>query len=374
MIIHGEIVFFYLYDAGRSIDLARVEKLIPVSRQKNIAGNHRDTPASLTLPIPLTVELARINDCPGAPFYQVVMTARIFTEGAISICVRTSGDFRPEDMYAMRTRKFLLNGQETCIDTWVDSAFRLFFEKIRVAITFGQYVFSSFVRETYTAYCITSKLENPEEFIRTNSRTITCLLNGDNPETDIHDSQIETTLHNAFCYTVHDYAIFDLDRCLLIDSEQNYEDILLVVEQANFLLLELRALDMLLDRWLEQAEKDVRIVFRRNTVRLKLVKAKLASIQALSFDALFILENLENSSKIIGDYFLGQIFNNLCSLFNTDGWTRSIDRRLVTLNSVYERVNQHAAEHRMLWLEVMFIAVCILFPLLQILQVFFLSR
>ena len=374
MKINTEIVFFYLYYAGRSIDLKKVAKIIPANPDIGIIKNKRDTPASLTLPTPLIVQLTRHEGEDGTPFDYITMNARIFEDGVISMIVRVKGDFSPKDLHKIRTTPFVLDEEETFIDSWVETSFKRFFDKIKETVTSEQYVFSKFVRETYTAFCITTPLINPGEFVHSHRRTLACLLNGESPDTDLHESQITATLKDSFCYTDHDYALFDLDRCLIIDPYLDYEDILLVIEQANLQLLELRALDMLLDRWLDKAEDDIKIIFKNNTARLKMLKVKLASIQALSFDALFILENLENSSKIIGDYFLGQTFKNLCEQFNTEGWKRSIERRLATLGSVYDRVNVNASERRMVFLEIMFIVVCIIFPVLQIIQTFFLAK
>jgi hypothetical protein len=374
MKVQAEIVFFYLYDAGRSIDLARAAKLIPAMADNLIIRNRRDTPESLTLPVPLIVELAHVDCARGQPFDSVNLTARIFEEGVISMIVRVNGAFTPEELHRVRSTPFTLDGTLTHIDTWVETSMKQFFSRIQEAITFEQYVFSAFVRETYTAFCLTGRIENPQAFVHEHRRTIACLLNGESTETNLHESQIAATVKGSFSYTERDFALFDLDRCLIIDSTRDYEDILLVIEQANFQLLELRSLDMLLDRWLDKAEDDIKIVFRKNTAHLKLLKVKLAGIQALSFDALFILENLENSSKIIGDYFLGQVFANLCGQYNTEGWKLSIERRLSTLDSVYKRVSDHESERRMMLLEIMFIVVCAIFPILQILQVFLVSN
>jgi len=374
MKIRAEIVFFYLYDAGRSIDLPRVARLIPAIPETRIIKNRRDTPESLTLPVPLIVQLAALSGGDHLPFEAVTLNARIFEEGVISMNVRVTGDYEPKELHRIRTSPFDVDGRQTDIDAWVDSSLKNFFASIQEAITFEQYVISTFVRETYTAFCITTPLKNPQTFVKTHRRTIACLLNGESPDTDLDESQIDSTLKGSFSYTAHDYSLFDLDRCLIIDPERDYEDILLVIEQANFQLLELRSLDMLLDRWLDKAEDDIKIIFKKNTARIKLIKVKMASIQALSFDALFILENLENSSKIIGDFFLGQIFTTLCEQFNTEGWKRSIERRLSTLRSIYERVNDNDSERRMVFLEIMFIAVCVVFPLFQILQDFILSK
>jgi len=368
-----EIVFFYLYDAGRSIDLLKVPHLIPANPEKNEFRNKRDTPESLTLPVPLTVELVRLSLEEAKPFDGVSLDARIFAEGVISMIVRIVGRFEPEALGSVRQTPFCVNGTMTTADELADAALKDLFARIQEAITFEQYVFSTFVRETYTAFCINESIENPALFIRENRSTFACLLNGEAAETRLHENQIASTLSNVFTYTERDYALFDLNHCLIINPARDYEDILLVIEQANFQLLELRALDMLLDRWLDKAEDDIQIVFRKNVAQLKTLKAKLANIQVLALDALFILENLENSSKIIGDYFLGQIYGSLCGHFNTEGWKRSIDRRLKTLSSVYDRVSANDSERRMIFLEVMFIVVCVIFPLLQILQVFLVS-
>jgi len=374
MNMQAEIVFFYLYDAGRSIDLPKVAKLIPANSGSVILKNRRDTPESLSLPVPLIVQLAKFEFPEERPFTSITMNARIFEEGVISMTVRVSGNFPIEELHRIRTMQFAIDGIPTNIDHWVDDSMKRFFARIQEAITFEQYVFTTFVRETYTAFCITTPIENPSKFAQEHRKTIACLINGENLETNLHESVIESTMKGSFSYTAQDYALFDLDRCLIIDPTKDYEDILLVIEQANFQLLELRSLDMLLDRWLDKAEHDIKVVITKNTVKLKLLKLRLANIQALSFDALFILENLENSSKIIGDYFLGQIFNNLCGQFNTEGWKKSIERRLNTLASVYDRVTTKDNERRMVFLEIMFIVVCVIFPLLQIFQAYMLSR
>jgi len=96
---------------------------------------------------------------------------------------------------------------------------------------------------------------------------------------------------------------------------------------------------------------------------------KLGKLQTLRFDALFTLENLDNSSKIIGDYFLGLIYERLCSIFNTESWKVSVGKRLDALQNVYELLKNDTAERRMLTLEIVFIVVCIVLPVIQIVQV-----
>ena len=55
-VLSTEVVFFHLYDVGRSIDLRKAAELIPALDNFDIV-KRRDTPASLSLPRALTLSL-----------------------------------------------------------------------------------------------------------------------------------------------------------------------------------------------------------------------------------------------------------------------------------------------------------------------------
>ncbi|MDH7484301.1 MAG: hypothetical protein QHH01_06715, partial [Spirochaetales bacterium] len=212
---------------------------------------------------------------------------------------------------------------------------------------------------------------DPVAFIRQHKEVAASLLSGE-PVGTLHPSQIEAILSKPFSYRKDDIAIFDLERCLIIDPSADYDDVIMMAEHANYRLIELRELDRLLDQWLTEAEQDIRRLYlsqKRKRFSDRVLRLKLAQIQSLRFDALFTLENLDNSSKIIGDYFLGAIYHRLCELFNTDEWKVSVERRLEALQNIYELLKNDTTEQRMITLEIVFIAVCIIFPILQILQV-----
>jgi hypothetical protein len=235
-------------------------------------------------------------------------------------------------------------------------------------------------RESYTAYCLLECEEDPAAFIAAHKEAAAALLVGEESGA-LHESQIAEALSRPFSYGHHDYAVFDMDRCILVDPRGDYDDILLIAEHANYRLLELRALDRHLDLRLSEAEKDLtaygskRRGKKRSRAGLRgnAPKTKFARIQALRFESLFILENLENSAKIIGDFYLGQIYDQLCKIFNTDGWSRSVQRRLDVLSSVYDMAKTDSAERRMVALEIVFIVVCVIFPAIQIVQVLLLD-
>jgi len=363
-----ETVHIHLYDVGRSVDLKKVAALIPAHDDMDIV-KRRDTPSSISLPKPLILQLGD-DGCVSAEGFECFSArAKIYEEGVVTVIVRVKARLPFGELHKLKGRTVTEGDRALTVESYSRESFERVLTAIEPAIDAPHDRYDS---EKYTAFCILDCAEDPAAFLQRNRDYAAALLIGEESDSQLHESQIEATLGEAFSFHKGDLAVFDMDRCLIIDSAADYEDLLLMVEHANYQLLELRVLDRLLDTWLDEAEADIRLLYSERPGRKRKsgeAQVKFAHIQALRFDALFILENLENSSKIIGDYYLGQIYDKLCAIFNTEGWKWSVERRLDALQSVYEMVKADTAERRMVALEVTFIIVCIIFPILQIVQV-----
>lgn len=364
-----EIIHLYTYDIGRAIDLKKVASLVPAHHDMEFA-KRRDTPVSLTLPKPLVLSI-NTDECDSKCFNKFSAQAKIYEDGAITLIVRYKTMSRFEDLPQKANMLIRDVSNANSIEQFAESSFKMVHEALRTAVT-GYKELTKNDLETYTAFCL---LEcpggDPQAFIEANKDVAASLLSGE-PVGTLHMSQIEQILNKPFSYRKNDIAIFDLERCLIIDPSADYDDVIMMAEHANYRLIELRELDFLLDKWLDEAEQDIRRLYlsgNRKKFSDRVLRLKLAQIQGLRFDALFTLENLDNSSKIIGDYFLGSIYHRLCEIFNTEEWKVSIERRLSALQNIYELVKNDSTEQRMLTLELVFIAVCVIFPILQILQV-----
>lgn len=368
-----ELVRMALYDVGRSIDLKKAAALLPGTAGMRIL-RRRDTPGSLTMPTPLCVDL---RSGPQKAFADEAIEgfaamARVYDEGVISIVVRLRVNATLEELHGLEGRPLSPGIQS--LDSYTDGRYRAILEQLEPAVSQDHYDTERMEKEAYTAFCFADVGGAPADFVIENARALTTLLSGEPWDAPIHDSQVRKSMSNPYSYSDADLAVFDMDKCLIIDAERDYEDLLLITELANYQFLELRTLDRLLDRWLDEAEDDVNAFYnkkprkggkrRSRKIRTGALQRKLAVIQALRLDALFILENLENSAKIIGDYFLGSVYEHLCGIFNTAGWTRSVERRLDALQNVYEIVKGDKNERTMLVLEIVFIVVCII-PIIQ---------
>lgn len=366
-----EIVYMALYDIGRSIDLKLAASLLPGTPGMRIV-RRRDTPDSVTIPTPLCVDLRSGKQkafCDDA-VEGFAATARLYDEGVMSVIVRLRVNSTLEELHGIERKPVSANIDN--LDSYVNEKYRAVLEQVSPAVITDHYDTERMERETYIAFCF-AEVGAPAEFVLANAHALTTLLSGEPYDSPVHPSQIKKSLSNPFSYSENDLAIFDMDRCVIVDSERDYEDVLLICELANYQFLELRTLDRLLDRWLDEAEADVQAFYGRSPkpgrkkprrIRTGALQRKLAVIQALRLDALFILENLENSAKIIGDYFLGIVYEHLTGIFNTAGWTRSVERRLDALQNVYEIVKGDKNERTMLVMEIVFIVVCII-PIIQ---------
>jgi hypothetical protein len=361
-------VFFHLYDVGRGVDLDRVASLLPAHPDLGVAKK-RDTPASLTLPTPLVIELGG-GECSDLGGLECLSSqAKVYEEGVVTMVVRAKARLPMSALHGLEDWKIEAQGRSLSVLEYAEEGFARLFEALRPAVSEPRAV-GDMDRESYLAYCFLECGEDPERFIERNRDYCATLLIGEEPGTGLHESQIEATLGRPFSYREGDLAVFDLDRCIIVDSRGDYEDLLLIAEHANYQLLELRVLDKLLDSWLDEAEGDIRSLSagRRRVSIGGSAGIKVAHIQSLRLDALFILENLENSSKIIGDYYLGQVYDRLCEIFNTVGWKWSVERRLDVLQDVYEMVKTDADERKLRWLEIVIIVVCVVSPLIEIIK------
>lgn len=351
-----EVIRMDLYDVGRSLDLVQAESLVPATREFAIVSG-RDTPESIYVPKPLLVQLESFTfaDEPASSngVRSINIQAKLYEDGVVSMIGRVILTTELTELHRARSTRLPIDAESRTMGEIMSSSFKRLFAKIASAVTAGEYSFESFPRESYTVYALIDEVPDPHEYLKIHAHYLTTFLLGERPDFELHDDQIESTIRHLFSFRRSDVMVLDLDRCFIIDPNRDYEDILLVLELGNYQLLELRTLDKVLDRWLDQAEDDIRAVYMRRSRRMRRLSKKLGGLLPLRLDALFILENLENTSKIIGDYYLGQIYSHLCELINTKAWEASVRRRLDTLQEIYSMAKIDVNERLLLMLEVL---------------------
>jgi hypothetical protein len=350
MKLNGEVVFIRLVNVGRFIDLKKVLTVFP-GKPDVLSFESKDTPV-VYLPKPLALDIHDLDIENNELIKNVKLKVKLYEDGVISFVARLSIEDVPlTSLHTIHEIEFDAPEGRFNVSSWISFHYKLISAEIKPFVDEQGYVIGNPETEEYTAFCITDDVGDPNEFLEHNSSYFAGLLLEERSIENLHQSQITSTLSYPFSFLQNDLVIFDFDRCIIFDPQKDYEDILFISELANYQMLELRVLDRILDNRLDIAEDDIRSTFEKSKNPVGRLTRKLGEWLKLRYDMLFILENLENVSKIIGDFYLGNLFEHICSLFELDQWSSSIRHRLDVLGDIYTMARQDANDRVMLVME-----------------------
>jgi hypothetical protein len=166
--------------------------------------------------------------------------------------------------------------------------------------------------------------------------------------------EIGDSLAARVAYGERDLALFDWNAAILFDAEP--DDTLAILEFANIELLEMRFLDARLDLALDEAY----VVTSRERGGAGLLRSSGGErfrIAQLQVDSAFLFGRVSNALKLVGDQYLARVYRALAQRFHLSEWDAGIQRKLETLESLYEKLTDRAATRRMEILEWIIIAL-----------------
>lgn len=204
---------------------------------------------------------------------------------------------------------------------------------------------------------------NAAATINAHRRTIAQLLRSD--ASALSDQEIDDALANRISFGTRDAAVIDWNAALLIDDQP--EDALAVIEFTNVELLEVRVLDDRLDGILDHSYGVMQRARRGVVTRLFPggTREERGRLAALQMDAALLFEGVNNAIKLVGDQYLARFYRLTADRFHLPDWDASILRKLDTLDSLYEKLNDEQATRRMEvleWIIIVLIAVSIILP------------
>jgi hypothetical protein len=165
----------------------------------------------------------------------------------------------------------------------------------------------------------------------------------------LSDQEVDDALGAKISFGTEDLTIVDWNAALVIDREG--EDVRAVLDFANVELLEMRYLDQRLDRALDEAYETL----SRRSVNLPRILgyygAALRRVAELQVDNAVLFEGVNNTLKLLGDQYLARVYRLVNRRFHLDEWDTSILRKIQTLESIYEKISDQAANRRMEMLE-----------------------
>jgi hypothetical protein len=209
--------------------------------------------------------------------------------------------------------------------------------------------------EAYTVFCFDPPLtssEGPssstEGWLRTHRRQVAALLT---QEANIHllsKQEAEESTGRFLSYYQNDLAVIDWDAALIVDEKPDRDEVLYVMELANLQLAELEAYDRMLDHSLERSYRDLG---QRGLRGLRGRVHVLQELREIRIDLARVSDELMNITKFFGDWHLARVYENIAARFHLGDWHRTVEKKLKTLDELYEILKHDQNNRWMLGLE-----------------------
>jgi hypothetical protein len=343
MVQNGTCFVTFAYDAARSINLELAERRVHEATQRQTMPHKRRAPSYFEYqPPPLRVS----QDT------EPVHVSRFVASATVDLLVYDFGA-------VTATYSFPINGPFSDLlqlsEGLYDNEILLSDSRLRVSHlleVIGNAANQASVApvvEDYVVFHIESFTQpfNASRFCSEQGRQIAQVLRAERQV--LSDQEVEDAISARISFGIEDLTIVDWNAALLVDREG--EDVLAVLNFANVELLEMRYLDQRLDRALDQAYD----ALSRPSLNLLRVfgyySAALRRVAELQVDNAILFEGVNNTLKLLGDQFLARVYRLVNKRFHLEEWDASILRKLQTLESIYEKISDQAANRRMEILE-----------------------
>jgi len=337
---------FVAYDWGDSIDLERAKLLQPA--EVHALPRRRRTPSSFNFhPAPLRVRLhelclalPEIGDC------RAEAVATIFDFAAVSLDLNVAFDLEATSL--VKLAGWLADPRHFV--TTARLALMPLFEKLKPIIRSP--VWNESIVEEYFVFQMTNGTGLAKDWLSHNSNWLGNVLRLEHDP--LSEDETADALRLRLSYSPEDLFVPDWGAAILRDHD--CEETLQAIEFANLQLLEMRHIDDRLDTVLMETEK----IFaeRRSQVVSWHGPTKTQKLLGeMSVEASTLFERSTNALKLVGDTYLARVYRLLAERFRLSTWETGIQRKLDTLEGIYEVVTDRAEAARSTALELIVIAL-----------------
>ena len=357
-------VFCYrLFDIAEEIDLDMAQSLLALDARRV----HLTRPGAkyLLLPNPpLAVDMGRRTLSVASGPVVVEVVSRLFDHGSVSIRLRV-----PIEPGTHATALVPL-AHELYDSPAVDALALEVLESLRpgiaAALRSGGQVWDQ--SESYAVHFVERIQGSPTAAEVLAWPELAPLLLGETREPKLSDRERSDVTAQHFSYGQHDLVVVDWNAAFVYEPTGS-TDIPDILEICNAQLLEFRYYDNQLDQQLAGVGEALRRSRRRGFPLLGIADAPLARrVQLTLIEMSEALERVENSLKVIGDFYLAKIYEAALEQLRVDAWKASVQRKQQTLGDVYQWLKGEVDTARSLTLEVMIVVLIVVEVVLAFLR------
>jgi hypothetical protein len=344
----GKILVYRVFDIGSEIDLDKVEALFEDKKLKERFKLDRKHNMSLIISSsPVSVQLGTFEIKLVDKLVLAELIAKVWHFGTVSLCFQLPIEEGTSWTDLVKTASWIEKDQE--IEIFARSKAKEFQHDIKSAIP----VLTEWsINEDYITYFIQELegMSGPLSHI-SEKLDIPALILAESKEV-LSDSTKKGILENTFQYSKDDLVVVDWNSALVVEPSGSM-DVPLVIEFALNQLLEMRYYDDILDQRLNTLYNEV--VGRKKGLFSNKYSRLAEEASQIYLEISEIVENVENSFKTVGDFYLATIFRASSKRFRFDDWQRSINDKLGNLAEVSKLLHSEVNESRNQTLEMIIV-------------------
>ena len=180
------------------------------------------------------------------------------------------------------------------------------------------------------------------------------------------DQEVQDALSVQVSFGSDDLTLVDWVSSIVFDSAA--DDTRAVLEFATVQLLELRHLDQQLDSALERYYDALNHSPKGPFSLFTKADDKLREIGQLQVESAVLFENINNALKLLGDQYLARLYREAARRYHLTSWDKSIQRKLKTLESIYDKMESALAAARLEfleWIVIILIGIEVVMPFIK---------
>ncbi|HEX2065826.1 MAG TPA: hypothetical protein VHI93_03340 [Candidatus Thermoplasmatota archaeon] len=346
----AELVFLRLDDVGAELDLARVATLLGQPPVHAPVPRRAQAPGHALLPRPLEVQLAPDPAWQAPPGTQVEVRAHAV--GCLVVRVRIP--LEVADLAELRAvaQGMQLGGQP--VQQRMAGLSAQARKELRPAWVEPYQVHVE--PETYLVHCV---IDSPPPDLKGPDRAlVAALITGELPGS-MAPENVDSAVKHQLRYYRDDLVVVGWDNALLVGRAGSHEEVLDVLELANLELLELRTYDAVLDAELDGAFAALDRLWAPGGL-WRSARRTLRDLSALRVDFARLTDNLHDTGKLFGDWYLAKLHARLRDAFHLPHWERAVATKLASLAEMFQLAEGEANHRRSLTLEWMIVFLFLL--------------
>jgi len=346
----GSILLYRCFDIAEEVNLSRVEEILTqeASPKERLKLSRPTGQAIVIRNAPITVSLGETPISIMNREYAAETTARIWDYGVLSILFHLTIPEGTDWNQLLGKAAALESHQE------IDAAARKRAKDLTARLADALQQPSEWEGlEDYTIYLLEQidGVRNAAELLQ--KADIPALILGET-DRNLAPPNREALAEYTYSYRDNDLVVIDWNSALVWEPS-GIRDIPDVLEFAVTHLLEMRYYDDLIDRRLGLLYDSIE-ARRRHKGRLPFWKlSHEASTRFIEFSE--FLGRVENSLKVVGDFYLARVFRGAIRRFRVADWQGSISRKMGILAQVSELLQGEVNTQRSMLLEIIIIVL-----------------